>query len=336
MPNTCWLCVSSAPITDGAAIGVTCARRHEGSRTFVHTQQLPPDGALIFAFSGHGFASEQTKENYLVTSDTQIRQGPSGIIQIENGLKVSALADNIRKSGVKQAVLFLDACRNAPIAGAKDIGVHSFVDENTGEGVSILYSTRIGERSWESKKLKHGIFSYFLSEGISGKAATGEDDTLSFDELAGFVEQEVKRWSKENEQAEQIPFRGGERTGIFVIGGKVHFSNAASTDYEQESFVEDFYSGKYSLDEKWHMLPAATQQVIGSKDNFWAFWTKTVDRSKIPSVQTRLQADGAVKAQVKYQRLDGSIYCSSDTFRVKKEGANWKITEMRFAPCTER
>jgi hypothetical protein len=295
--------------------------------------QLPPDGALIFAFSGHGFADEQTKENYLVTSDTQISYG-SGVTRIQNGLKVSNLAESIRKAGIKQSVLFLDACRNAPVAGAKDIGVQSFVNEDTGEGISILYSTRIGERSWESRKLKHGIFSYFLSEGISGKAETGNDDSLSFDELAGFVEQEVKRWSKENEHAEQTPFRAGERTGIFVIGGKIRFPEQ-SANYEQEAFIEDFYGSKYDLEQKWNMLPAATQKVIGSKDNFWAFWTKTIDRSKAPDVRAHLQPDGSIKAQVKFHRLDGGTHCSSDTLRLQQEGTNWKVLEMQLAPCSE-
>jgi hypothetical protein len=120
-----------------------------------------------------------------------------------------------------------------------------------------------------------------------------------------------------------------------MIGGKIRIPDKSSTDYEQEAFIEDLYGSKYDLDQKWDMLPAVTQQAVGGKSSFWAFWTKTIDRSKAPDVRTRLQADGTINAVVKFQRQDGGIHCSSDTLRLEKVGISWKITDMRFGACSE-
>lgn len=163
---------------------------------------LGKDGTLVFFFSGHGFA--QGDENYLATY---------GAVASElgaSGLAVRDVVAAIRQSGVRRAVLLLDACRNDPTPGSKSVNV-GFAAVNAGEGIQILLSTGRGEVSWEHPDLQHGVFSHFLANGLRG-------GKQQFSQLADYVEREVTAWTVSRKVQTQKPFRSGEhRGGDFLL-----------------------------------------------------------------------------------------------------------------------
>ena len=165
-------------------------------------------GNLLFAFSGHGF--RQGQENYLATGRTD----PERLV--ETALPMSALKDVLLESGVRQRALFIDACRNDPSRSrGHDNG--TFTLDEDAEGLAILYSTGAGTLSWEDPDLGQGVFSYFLSEGLSGEAAD-EAGYVTFDGLYRYVQTAVKNYVLSEFDRKQIPYVGGERTGTFVLG----------------------------------------------------------------------------------------------------------------------
>lgn len=168
-------------------------------------------GTLIFAFSGHGFA--RGNSNYLASYGT-----------VKDDLASSALPMNkiiaaIKKTGARRGVMFIDACRDNPAtAGSKSISNASFVHQQS-EGLQILYSTKFGEVSWETPKLGHGVFSYFLQQALNGKAADS-NGLISFNLLKQYVQKQVAGWTFSNLGKTQRPFSAGENYGVFVLGGK--------------------------------------------------------------------------------------------------------------------
>ncbi len=163
---------------------------------------LGKDGTLVFFFSGHGFA--QGDENYLATYGA-VANDLGG-----SGLAVRDVVAAIRQSGVRRAVLLLDACRNDPTPGSKSVNV-GFAAVNAGEGIKILLSTGRGEVSWEHPDLQHGVFSYFLANGL-------RDGKQQFSQLADYVEREVTAWTVSRKVQTQKPFRSGEhRGGDFLL-----------------------------------------------------------------------------------------------------------------------
>lgn len=169
----------------------------------------PQDGTLVFAFSGHGYA-EPNQHTRLATYDTIAFK-----LQ-ETGLSIPEVVAAIRKTGARRAMLFIDACRNDPNTIKSGIRKGP-INYNPGHGIQILYSTRKADVSIEHPSLKQGAFSYFVNQGLRGKAEL--DGIVTFDSLAKYVEREVPKWTSTHSPLSQQPFRAvdGEHFGDFIL-----------------------------------------------------------------------------------------------------------------------
>ena len=172
------------------------------------TKQLDKgEGTFIFYFSGHGFQSG--KENYLAT------YGTTSADLATQGLPLSEVMTLLSETGAKRRIAFVDACRNDP--DAKSAGpTRSFGDLQESEGTRILYSTAPGSVSYEDENLRHGVFSYFLMEGLRGKAANLRDGLITFDDLEAYVGHELRSYGIETGRI-QKPYQLGEHNGDFFI-----------------------------------------------------------------------------------------------------------------------
>lgn len=173
------------------------------------------NGTLIFSFSGHGALINQ--ENYLAVP------GSVSDNLVGTGLSVSDVVRTIKQSGIKRAVLFLDACRNDPTPGIRAAGESGFFDRDYGEGIQVLYATKKGEYSWEHDRLQQGVFNHFLNRGFAGEAAY-QGGVVTFSSLASFVERNVPLWTNDRQNQifqTQLPFRDAksEYRGDFVLVG---------------------------------------------------------------------------------------------------------------------
>ncbi len=168
------------------------------------------EGTLLFSFSGHGY--KQGARSYLATYDAYASNLRG------TGLTVQEVVHAIRQTGVRRAILLLDACRNNPLPGQKSIGnSRALGGINPGGGIQILYSTNKGNVSWEHESIKQGVFSYFVNRAING--AVNRKGIVTFNDLAQYVMREVPRWTDSRLSETQQPYRGtaGEIYGDFVM-----------------------------------------------------------------------------------------------------------------------
>jgi len=104
----------------------------------------------------------------------------------------------------KRAVFFIDSCYSGEAGGrtfsrpnvaTRNITIsEKFLDQLSGEGRIIITASKPDELSLETDELKHGIFTYYLAEGLKGKADLNEDGVVTVDELYSYVyEQVVKK-----------------------------------------------------------------------------------------------------------------------------------------------
>jgi hypothetical protein len=163
-------------------------------------------GSLLFAFSGHGF--QTGKGNYLVTVGATPANVESEALALDEVEKL------MTATGARRKVILVDACRNDPDAKSTDTP-RTFSQFQEAEGTSILLSTRPGGFSYEDSDLGHGIFTYYLLEGLRGKAA-GKDGYVTFFDLQKYVENGVVRQSLKKDRV-QRPFVMGERSGDFLL-----------------------------------------------------------------------------------------------------------------------
>jgi anti-sigma regulatory factor (Ser/Thr protein kinase) len=83
-------------------------------------------------------------------------------------------------------------------------------------GVVVLLSCAKGEVSVETGVFGHGIFTYYLTEGLKGAADLNRDGIVSLQELYEYVEQQVSRKSR-LVGGNQHPVMKGEQEGVLPL-----------------------------------------------------------------------------------------------------------------------
>ena len=132
------------------------------------------------------------------------------------------IGDLNRKSNSLRNVLVVDACRNDPAkGGGKSANISGGTVRELPEGLSILFSARSGQQSWESSdtKIKHGVMSHFLLEGLRGGAA--DENEITWSDLTSYVLKRVERNAGKlagDPQRIQIPHAISNSTGLLVLG----------------------------------------------------------------------------------------------------------------------
>jgi hypothetical protein len=107
----------------------------------------------------------------------------------------------MKASGARRKVIFIDACRS--VAGARGgEKPRSMADFKASEGMSVLLATKPGAFSYEDPELSHGVFTYFLLEGMRGKAA-GNDGFISFGDLSRYVLVHVSEYAEKKDEAQK-------------------------------------------------------------------------------------------------------------------------------------
>ncbi len=190
-------------LTDGQATAGAIKERFKD----LSTQLDKGEGTFLFYFSGHGF--RVGAENYLATYGTTTAD------LANQGLSLSTIQKLLLETGARHRMAFVDACRNDPDAKSA-ASPRSFADLQESEGLRILYSTAPDGVSYEDESLQHGVFSYFLIQGLTGKAANATDGLITFDDLRDYVTREMKRYSIAKGRI-QRPYQLGESNGDFLV-----------------------------------------------------------------------------------------------------------------------
>jgi len=83
-----------------------------------------------------------------------------------------------------------------------------------GKGRIVLTASGANEVSAENEKLGHGLFTYFLLQGLKGKADTDNDGFMKVDEAYGYVAKHLPQATGQ----EQNPIRKGTVEGRLILG----------------------------------------------------------------------------------------------------------------------
>lgn len=153
------------------------------------------DDLLVFFFSGHGMIGKDDGKDYLLpieASQFNLRQ---------TAIKVEDIADELKGTGCKNIVMFIDACRELT-AGEK--GVVSIGDDS-GEalkraGIVTFFSCNPRDKSYEIEALKHGAFTHCILEAIN----KGEGKTIAL--LDSYLRKQVPLINRTYEKPQQQPY----------------------------------------------------------------------------------------------------------------------------------
>ena len=149
---------------------------------------IPSDGLLLLSFAGHGI--EREGQAFLLPSDAQVSNDVELLEQ--TAINVTQIKERIKKIGVTQVLLILDACRNDPVGRANadnpltaayTRGFNFDLRNREVQAFATLYATEVGHRAYEYKEKKQGYFTWVLVEALRGGAANERGEVT----LAGLV-----------------------------------------------------------------------------------------------------------------------------------------------------
>lgn len=156
---------------------------------------VPADGLLLISFAGHGI--ERNGRAFLLPSDAQIN-GDMDLLE-QTTVSVKDAHEQIKRTGVKQVLIFLDACRNDPQAGRS--AADNRLTDAYRQGLAFrnkevaafatLYATAVGQRAYEYKEKQHGYFTYYLAEALKGGAADKKTGAVTLGGLVKYLQERV-------------------------------------------------------------------------------------------------------------------------------------------------
>jgi len=152
---------------------------------------------LIIFFAGHGLASNDGKELYLLPQDSD----PD--LLARTALSRTELFKEIIALNPKSVTMFLDTCYSGVsrdertlLASARPVRIVAD-EQDTPNNFTIFSASQLDQVSSGLKEAKHGIFSYYLMKGLEGKADANKDKDITNGELLAYMDENVAQKASE-------------------------------------------------------------------------------------------------------------------------------------------
>jgi len=176
-----------------------------------------PDDLALISFSGHGYqglddgADERDGiDEFFVLFDTR-----DGAID-DTGLRDDEFGRFLDRLPSEHVLVFFDGCysgglaRSLPSGHRPAPGAADLFSDFSLEGRLVFSASSESQDAFESQALGHGVFTYFVLEGLRGKADLNGDDHVTAWEIYEYVLAEVPSFVRDERGAEQIPQIVGE------------------------------------------------------------------------------------------------------------------------------
>ncbi|HJQ25658.1 MAG TPA: caspase family protein [Blastocatellia bacterium] len=179
--------------------------------------RVQPNHQVIVFLAGHGIArglGAQAKSYFLpVDVDASSKESLE-----RTGLDLEELSRRLGNLKASQFTIFIDACREDPFPGrgikgntmtdvmARGLRINaSEARANATPPTSVVfYACQVGERAFEDPKLEHGVFTYYILNGIR-ELAGRPDGRVEAGTLAAYLRDNVARWSKDFQERAKYP-----------------------------------------------------------------------------------------------------------------------------------
>jgi hypothetical protein len=200
---------------------VTLTRMRSILGTQIKNKAGKEDMVIIF-FAGHGATEKDVQspdgdglEKYLLPCDADPKDLYATAMPMA---EVSRIFSRIQS---ERLVFIADSCysgasggRTIDVSGIRATISDAFLDRVAGgKGRVIITASGANEVSAEYDNLKQGVFTYYLVEGLKGKADTDKDGTITVDEVYRYVSEAVPRATNQ----EQHPVKKGTVEGQLIL-----------------------------------------------------------------------------------------------------------------------
>jgi uncharacterized caspase-like protein len=178
---------------------------------------------VIVYYAGHGAPEADSSagdddglEKYIVPYDADPRD------LYTTALPMREIETIFQRLTPERIIFISDSCYSGATAGRTfaTAARRAIVSENfltrlsKGKGRIVLSASKASEVSEEREDLGHGVFTYYLLEGLKGKADADKDGIVTVDEVYAYVSKKVPEITGQN----QHPVKKGEVEGQLVLG----------------------------------------------------------------------------------------------------------------------
>lgn len=185
--------------------------------------EVKPEDTVVIFFSGHGAPDTVTDakgnvETFLLPIDAD----PTKLFS--TAIRMSDVGTMLRRLRSERIVFLADTCysgaateggRTVPIAGGgvalRAVGVRTLPKRPEGKGCAVITASTGTQVAQERDEYKHGIFSYYVLQGLSGAADRDGDKSVTVDELYDYVKEQVGKATNGSQtpQISRDPSAGG-------------------------------------------------------------------------------------------------------------------------------
>src|SRR5262245_44314992 len=159
-------------------------------------RSVEPDDIVVIFFAGHGVV-EGERDGYLLAHDSDPQNLYATALQISELNRI--ITERLK---ARTVILIADACHSGQLGWtsrgmADDIMINRYLEEigKSGKGVFRLLASRQDQRSYEGKNWGggHGVFTWFLLQGLAGKADSDKDGFVRVGELLNYLSEIVPK-----------------------------------------------------------------------------------------------------------------------------------------------
>jgi WD40 repeat protein/uncharacterized caspase-like protein len=184
------------------------------------TELAKPQDTVLIYFCGHSALESRFQQAVLCLADTERES------LLKTGLSIMSLLGVLGNCAAKQQVLWIDTCHGNGIqfqtetesqnaSRLLDYPSWQLIDTLRQQvaqnpGLDALVSCDRSQQSWKFPDLGHGVFTYFLIEGLRGKAADNQG-LIKTAELAHYIQHQTQRYlDQTNQQLQRLNLQDGE------------------------------------------------------------------------------------------------------------------------------
>ena len=187
-----------------------------------------PQDTILFYFSGHGIqttaavseAVSEAPQAVLCFSDTQKEN------LLETGLSLQFLLRALNRSAARQQLVWLDACHSGDMT-LRGTTVDVLRRQAAQSRRVLRTSSRCDQRPafpWEFPQLGHGVFTYYLMQGLRGEAANAQG-AISADSLYRYVYYQTLRYIDKTNQQLRVINQQKRSRGDFHLQNRISPTN---------------------------------------------------------------------------------------------------------------
>jgi WD40 repeat protein len=173
----------------------TAANINVGLREFLQTAR--ENDFVLFYFAGHGVPDpNRLNDLYLMAHDSL----PGNVAG--TGILMRYVREALADIPARDVLILSDACHSGGIGavmGSRTLPVNPinqvFLEKmiHSSGGLAILTASEAAQSSLDISKQRHGVFTYYLLQGLTGEADSDHDRLVTLGEIIEFVRDNVKK-----------------------------------------------------------------------------------------------------------------------------------------------